>query len=138
MKTLFLITFWCFTSLFCSAQLKIMDLNVIPLAPSGTSGNDSVQVLVQIKISNPALSQSIHFQFGSLPDVGDVINGIALIIQQGTDYIVSYNGIQEIIKNHDTRIYCKMSMTEYNTWQHLTVYAEAINGNNSEHLYKTK
>jgi len=138
MKNLILLVFVCFASLFCTAQLKIMDLNVIPLAPSGTSGNDSVQVLVQIKISNPALSQSIHFQFGSLPDVGDVINGIAPIIQQGTDYIVSFNGKQETVSNHGVRIYCKMSMTGYNTWTHLTVFAEAISGSNSEHLYQTR
>jgi len=124
--------------MFCTAQLKIMDLTTVPLAPGVTSGNDSVQVLVQIKISNPALSQSIHFQFGSLPDVGDVINGIAPITQQGTDYIVSFDGRQEIINNHDTRIYCKMSMPEYNAWQHITVFAEAISGNNSEHLYQTR
>lgn len=124
--------------MFCAAQLKIMDLNVLPLVPGGTSGNDSVQVLVQIKISEPALSQNIHFQFGTSPDVGDVINGIAPVTQQGTDYIISYNGKQEIINNHDTRIYCKMSMLEYNTWTHLTVFAEAISGNNSEHLYQTR
>ena len=133
-----LILFFGILPMFCAAQLKIMDLNVLPLAPGGTFGNDSVQVLVQIKISNPALSQSIHFQFGSLPDVGDVINGIAPIIQIGTDYFVSYDGKQEKVNNHDTRIYCKMSMIEYNAWQHITVFAEAISGNNSEHLYQTR
>ena len=109
----------------------------MPLVPGGTSGNDSVQVLVQLKISNPALSQSIHFQFGSLPDVGDVLNGIAPITQQGTDYIVSFNGRQESVYNHDVRIYCKMSLAQFNTWQHLSVFAELTGGGNSETLYLT-
>ena len=138
MKTMLMLALGCFASLFCVAQLKIMDLTAIPLAPIGTSSNDSVQVLVKIKISDPALSQNIHFQFGSLPDVGDVVNGIAPITQQGTDYIVSFNGSQETIRDHDVSIYCKMSQTEYNSWQHLTVFAEAISGNNSEHLYQTR
>ncbi|MBI5539067.1 MAG: hypothetical protein HY951_03345 [Bacteroidia bacterium] len=136
MKTLLMFTFGCIISFFCTAQVQLMDLNVMPLQ-SG-SNTDSVLVLIQLKISNPANAQNIHFQFGSQHDNGDVINESASVILQGADYYTSFNGRQEIIQNHDTRIYCKMSMSQYNTWQHLTVYAAIPGGGSSNHLYQTR
>lgn len=125
-------------SVFCAAQVQLMDLNIMPLLSGAVSNTDSVQLLIQFKISNPANVQNINFQFGSQPDNGDVINESASVILQGTDYFTSFNGRQEIIQNHDTRIYCKMSMVQYNTWQHLTVYATISGGGSSNHLFQTR
>ena len=138
MKTMLMIIFGSFLSFYCPAQVQLMDLNVMPLLSGSGSSTDSVQVLIQLKISNPANAQNIIFQFGSQPDNGDILNGNATIIQQGADYYTSFNGRQEIIQNHDTRLYCKMSMVQYNAWQHLTVYAGQTGGGNSTSLYQTR
>ena len=138
MRTFLLTAIGCFAFIISSAQLKIMDLNVLPISQGETLSNDSIQLLIQFKISNPALSQNIHFQFGTQPNIGDVLNEVAPVMLQGSEYIVTYNGRQEIIRNHDVRIYCKMSMANYNAWQNLTVFAVSTTGNNSENLYQTR
>ena len=138
MKTLLMFIFGCFMSIYCSAQVQLMDLNIMPLLSGEDSSTDSVQVLIQVKISNPANAQNINFQFGSQSDNGDVLSGNATVVQQGADYFTSLNGRFEIIQNHDTRIYCKMSMVQYNTWQHITVFATIPGGGSSNHLYQTR
>lgn len=138
MKTLLMISFGCIMSIYCTAQVQLMDLNVMPLLQTAVSDTDSVQVLIQFKISDPSNAQNISFQFDTIPDSGGVYGGTATVIQQGTDYFTSFNGRQEIIRNHDTRIYCKMSLQQYGDWQHITVYASTVGGGSSNHLYQTR
>jgi len=134
MRKLFFTSFICLMTFFATAQIKLLDLSVIPINENN-SNVDSVKVLIQLKINNPALAQDINFLFGTQINQGDIKSGNASVINQGTEFMVSYDGRQETIQNHSIKIYCKMTLNEYNSWQHLTVYATSASGSNSNYLY---
>lgn len=138
MKKLIFFSIGIITSLVMTAQVQLIDLNVMPLLSSAVSDTDSVHVLIQFKISDPANVQNINFLFDTIPDNGGVFNGNATVFQQGTDYYTSFNGRQEKIPNHNSRIYCKMSTEQYGIWQHLTVFATISGGGSTNHLYQIR
>ena len=137
MKTLLLFAFWCFGTMFCAAQLKIMDLSVIPLTPNLTNINDSTKIMVQFKINEPDSVQSIQMKFGTVQDNADVALLNPSIIFSDPKYYTLFNGEQNEITDYDARVFYTLSENQINAYNYLTLTVNYIDGS-SDTLYWLK
>ena len=137
MKTLTLLLLWCFASLFCTAQLKIMDLSVVPLTPALTNINDSTKIMVQFKINEPDSVQNIQMKFGTVQDNADVALLNPTIIFSAPKYYTLFNGEQHEIADYDARVFYTLSEEQINAYNYLTLTVSYIDGS-SDTLYWLK
>ena len=137
MKTLLLLAFWCFISLFCTAQLKIMDLSVVPLTPDSTVLGDSTKLMIQFKISYPDSVQNIQMKFGTVQDIADVALLNPTITLSDSIYYTLLNGEQNKIADYDARVYYKLSENQISMYNYLTLFVTYIDGT-SNTLYWLK
>jgi hypothetical protein len=130
MKTLLLIVFIGIIPILSFAQVKMLDLSVMPVATPSVNG-DSVQVLIQFKVNDPSLVTSFTFLFGTNPGAGDVFQGTATTSTSDSGYTINYNGRQETVINHQVRIFCILSHSQFEAWVNLQVTAGLVAGGTS-------
>ncbi len=132
---IFLFAFFLASHVF--SQKKAIDLSVVPLTPDSTVLGDSTRLMVQFKINYPDSVQNIQMKFGTAQDMADIVLLNPTIILSDTTYYTFLNGDQNKITDYDARVYYKLSESQINQYNYLTLIVSYIDGT-SDTLYWLK
>jgi len=125
---------------FSQSSIKIIDLTVNSTSYADTSGTiiSNTGLNVNFKISDVTTANKAEIYIGTQADLGDVKIAEAIFIQNGGDYLLSYNGNEYAIVDGMANISVELSQTELDTYNYITVYVEDNQGLNTEKLYFNK
>ncbi|NSW46524.1 MAG: hypothetical protein HPY79_11985 [Bacteroidales bacterium] len=140
MKKLFFTSFICLMTFFATAQIKLLDLSVIPIiktdSVSGQSSNTTLDVRFKIKNSNTA--SKVFVLFGTTQNLGDIYSIEANIIENAGNYYILYNGMQTPINNYNAEIKIELTPAQNAAYNYITLFVKDVNGTDSNKLYFVK
>ena len=125
---------------FSQSTIKIIDLTVNNTTYVDTTGamTNNTGLDVNFKISNLSTANKAEIYIGTQADLGDVKIAEAVFLQNGSDYLLSYNGEEYAIVDGMANISVELSQAELDTYNYITVYVEDNQGLNTVKLYFNK
>jgi hypothetical protein len=142
MKKLFLtnILIMCLFGISFSQNIHIIDLSAFTAVyvDNTVIQGDSVDFIVSFKLKESNLASQANFLFGTTPDNGSIITATANIISENGLYYIEYKDQKNEIKNYHVQCKIRMSNTQYDSYQNLSVYVDGQNGDYSNRLYWNK
>jgi hypothetical protein len=100
------------------AQIKLLDLSILPV---NSNTNDSVTLLIQFKARDVADIQGINLIFETQPNLADVFQTNATVMQQGNHYTAVLGNNETPINNYMFNLYCTITKIQYDAYHHIRV-----------------
>lgn len=142
MKKQLLITILAFfiLELSYSQDIHIIDINAFTAAYVNNTviHGDSVDIVVSFKLKESDLASQVNFLFGTTQDLGNIFSATASIIEENGLYFIKYKNQKNEIRNYQVQCKIRLSNTQINNYQSLTVYVDGYNSNYSNRLYWNK
>jgi hypothetical protein len=142
MKKIFITTIMtmCVFGITVSQNLHIIDISAFTAVyvDNTVIQGDSVDLIVSFKLKESNLAKQANFLFGTTPDNGSIITATANIISENGLYYIEYKDQKNEIKNYHVQCKIRMSNTQYDSYQNLSVYVDGQNGDYSNRLYWNK
>jgi hypothetical protein len=110
MKKILFISLLNLLAMFASAQIKLLDLSVIPV---NEPSSDSITVWVQFKARNIADIQTVQLNFETQNGMADVLQKTATVTQQANTYYTQFENQSTPIENYNISLYCKMTKEQF-------------------------
>ncbi len=114
MKKLIITSFISMMALFATAQIKLLDLSVIPV---NEPSNDSITVLVQFKSRDVGHIQNIQLNFETQTNSADILQRTATVTQQGNNYYTLFENQQTPVENYNINFYCGMTKEQFGSYR---------------------
>ncbi len=134
MKKFFFISILCVLAFYAPAQIKLLDLSVIPNVSTDSSSGTNIIMDVRFKVKNAAEAEKIIIWFGSQVNTNDVLNIEASIIQNGTEVLINYNGLSIPVRNYGAEIKVPLTVFQNSAYHYITLFAKKADGTESNRL----
>ncbi len=134
MKKLIFTSFICMMALFATAQIKLLDLSIVPAVSTDSSSVTNPILNVRFKIKNAAEAEKIIVWFGTQANENDILIAESSISQNGTEVLITYNGLSIPIINYSAEIKIPLTVSQNSEYHYITLYAKKADGTESNRL----
>lgn len=118
--------------------VRLLDLSVMPLIKVNEVSTDSVELMINFKISDPATAAKVYFMLGAVNDDSSLLVVTPLFIHNANGHFLSFSHKIEKIENHAVVFYLTITKTLYHNFSAATLFVETNNGVPTNHLYFNK
>ena len=120
------------------AQIKIIDLSVIPAVYVTPQSADSTDIVISFKAQHPENITTVKLLLGSQSNNSSIANYDLVVQHTSGTHSIEIEGKSFTINGYQANFTLPLTTAQYNSFSLLTLYVVSSDGTESEHLLFNK